>query len=48
MREPEMDVIAAAIDLVLQAPEDESVRERARTMVLGLCSRFPLPYAPVA
>jgi glycine hydroxymethyltransferase len=48
MREPEMDVIAAAIDLVLQAPEDESVRERARTMVLELCSRFPLPYAPVA
>jgi glycine hydroxymethyltransferase len=44
MREPEMAIIAEAIDLVLAAPEDDVVRQKARAMVLELCARFPLPY----
>jgi glycine hydroxymethyltransferase len=46
MREPEMAVIAEAIDIVLSSPDAEDARQAARTQVLELCARFPLPYAP--
>ncbi len=45
MGEEEMDAIAAAIDTVLRAPEDEQARETAKASVLELTARFPLPYA---
>jgi glycine hydroxymethyltransferase len=44
MREPEMDLIAGAIDLVLRGPESEAARAQAKEIVLELCGRFPLPY----
>ncbi len=48
MREPEMDLIAGAIDLVLRSPEDDETRARAQAVVLDLCGRFPLPYTAKA
>ncbi len=45
MREAEMDTIADAIDTVLRAPESEEARAAAKSKVLALCARFPLPYA---
>ncbi|BET67976.1 serine hydroxymethyltransferase [Opitutales bacterium ASA1] len=44
MGEEEMEIIASAIDTVLRAPEDESAREKAKSSVLELTARFPLPY----
>jgi glycine hydroxymethyltransferase len=45
MREPEMAVIAEAIDIVLTQPDADDARQAARAKVLDLCARFPLPYA---
>ncbi|HHY45777.1 MAG TPA: serine hydroxymethyltransferase [Firmicutes bacterium] len=42
MREPEMDEIADIISSVLSNPDEDAVKEEARTRVSGLCSRFPL------
>jgi glycine hydroxymethyltransferase len=41
MDEPEMAEIARTIGEVLQAPEDETVKERARGSVRDLMNRFP-------
>ena len=41
MDEPEMEVIARTIGELLEAPEDDSVKERARRSVRELMSRFP-------
>jgi glycine hydroxymethyltransferase len=46
-KETEMDEIAACIDLVLKAigtPEEANAIGQAKQRVLGLTSRFPLPY----
>lgn len=42
MKEAEMEIIAQAIQLILNSPEDESVRQQVRGMVTELCSRFSL------
>jgi glycine hydroxymethyltransferase len=44
MGEAEMDVIAEAISLVLNAPEDEGQISAARDKMIALAERFPLPY----
>lgn len=44
MKEPEMEQIVAAIDLVLSNPDDEAKIGEAREIALGLCRAFPLPY----
>ncbi|QYY34556.1 serine hydroxymethyltransferase [Ruficoccus sp. ZRK36] len=44
MGEAEMAVIAEAIAMVLNAPEDEAQITAARDKVLALAERFPLPY----
>ena len=42
MKEAEMEIIAEAIRLILNSPEEESVRGQVRGMVTELCSRFSL------
>ncbi len=42
MKEPEMEEIAAIIDLVLSKPDDEAVRQQARERVGRLCAAYPL------
>ncbi|MGO8687522.1 MAG: serine hydroxymethyltransferase [Candidatus Dormibacteria bacterium] len=44
MREPEMDEIAALIQLMLSRFEDQEVRAEIRRRSRELCGRFPLPY----
>jgi glycine hydroxymethyltransferase len=44
MREPEMDEIAALIQLMLSRFEDQGMRAEIRRRSLELCGRFPLPY----
>lgn len=44
MKEPEMERIVAAIDLVLSNPDDRSKIEEAKEQALALCRQFPLPY----
>jgi glycine hydroxymethyltransferase len=44
LREPEMAVIAEAIDIVLAGPTDPARLARAKDLALDLCRRFPLPY----
>ncbi len=44
MREPEMEVIAGAIDAVLSHLDDAAVLASARETILELGARFPLPY----
>lgn len=44
MREPEMATIAEAINIVLDAPEDEAAISKARNIMSNLCRHFPLPY----
>ncbi|MEZ5278173.1 MAG: serine hydroxymethyltransferase [Opitutaceae bacterium] len=44
MQEPEMILIADAIDRVLSSPDSEDAIKSARKIVLDLCRRFPLPY----
>lgn len=42
MKEPEMKVIAALIDKVLSAPQDEKVADEVRGQVKALVNKFPL------
>jgi glycine hydroxymethyltransferase len=42
MRETEMDVVAALVVRVLEAPDDDSVLRRVREDVEALCRKFPL------
>lgn len=42
--EEDMLQIANAINMVLDAPEDESAIEKARAIALELCAKYPLPY----
>src|SRR5690625_670496 len=44
MKEPEMERIVAAIDLVLSNPDNQSKIEEAKEQALQLCRQFPLPY----
>ena len=44
MVEEDMIRIADAIDLVISAPEDDSVIAQARDIALELCAKYPLPY----
>ncbi|HLS27545.1 MAG TPA: serine hydroxymethyltransferase, partial [Opitutales bacterium] len=44
MKEPEMERIVAAIDLVLSNPDDQSKIAEAKEQALALCREFPLPY----
>lgn len=44
MGEAEMVQIADAIDLVLNAPEDEAKIQQAKDIATALCQKFPLPY----
>ncbi len=44
MLEPEMELIAEAIDLVLGGPADSERLAKAKSIALDLCGRFPLPY----
>ncbi|MGB0416869.1 MAG: serine hydroxymethyltransferase [Coraliomargarita sp.] len=44
MTEADMEKIAEAIDIVLNAPEDESAITAARAIALELCKANPLPY----
>jgi glycine hydroxymethyltransferase len=46
MREGEMATIAALIDRVLAAPEDQSVIDAVRTEVRALAGKFPLYPSP--
>ncbi|ADE55423.1 serine hydroxymethyltransferase [Coraliomargarita akajimensis] len=45
MKEADMEKIAEAIDIVLNAPEDETAIAQARAIALELCKANPLPYA---
>jgi glycine hydroxymethyltransferase len=47
MREGEMRQIAAWMDQVVAAPEDEALAERIRGEVRELCASFPAPGVPV-
>jgi glycine hydroxymethyltransferase len=47
MREGEMRQIAAWMDQVVAAPEDEALAERIRGEVRDLCASFPAPGVPV-
>jgi glycine hydroxymethyltransferase len=44
MLEPEMALIAEAIDTVLGGPADADRLAKAKSIALDLCGRFPLPY----
>ena len=44
MNEADMERIAEAIDIVLNAPEDEDAIARAKAIALELCQANPLPY----
>jgi glycine hydroxymethyltransferase len=46
MKESEMRQIAAWMDQVLSAPEDEGLLERIRGEVRELCRQFPAPCNP--
>jgi glycine/serine hydroxymethyltransferase len=41
MDEPEMKEVARAIGDVLRYPDDETAKDRARSSVLDLMTRFP-------
>jgi len=43
--EDDMLQIAEAIDLVLSAPEDDTIINRAKAIALSLCAKYPLPYS---
>ena len=45
MNESDMEHIAEAIDIVLNAPDDEDAISRAKAIALQLCTANPLPYA---
>ncbi|MGF1531666.1 MAG: serine hydroxymethyltransferase [Puniceicoccaceae bacterium] len=45
IREPEMRLIAEAIDLVLRSPGDTEAINQARKISLQICNAHPLPYA---
>ena len=47
MREEEMRQIAAWIDEVIAAPDDEALAERIRNEVRDLCRAFPAPGLPI-
>lgn len=44
MVEEDMVKIAEAIDMVLSAPEDDSVIAQAKAIAVELCGKYPLPY----
>jgi glycine hydroxymethyltransferase len=44
LREPEMALIAEALDTVLGGPTDPARLAQAKAIALDLCARFPLPY----
>ena len=44
MDEADMERIAEAIDIVLNAPDDEAAIARAKDIALELCKANPLPY----
>lgn len=44
MTEADMEKIAEAIDIVLNAPEDEAAIAQAKSIALELCKANPLPY----
>ena len=44
MNEADMVRIAEAIDIVLNAPEDEAAIAKAKAIALELCKAHPLPY----
>lgn len=44
MVESDMELIAEAISLVLNAPEDESKIAEAKAIAESLCKKYPLPY----
>jgi glycine hydroxymethyltransferase len=45
MNEADFQRIAEAIDLVLQAPEDDDALAKAKAIAVELCAAHPLPYA---
>jgi glycine hydroxymethyltransferase len=46
MKEPEMDLVGGFIGEILDAPQDEAVRESVKGKIRDLCERFPL-YDPL-
>ena len=44
MAEPDMDLIAEAISIVLANPNDDSAIAKAKAIAEGLCKKYPLPY----
>jgi glycine/serine hydroxymethyltransferase len=42
MKEPEMEIIAEAIDRVTAHPNDEAVLRETRKRMKALCKKFPL------
>lgn len=45
MTEADMEKIAEAIDIVLDAPEDDAAIAKAKAIALDLCQANPLPYS---
>jgi glycine hydroxymethyltransferase len=43
MKEPEMQLVAAWMDQVMSAPDDEAVAGRVASEIKELCKRFPAP-----
>ncbi len=44
MNEADMEQVAEAIDMVLNAPEDPEAITKARKIAQTLCAKYPLPY----
>ncbi len=44
MNEADMEQVAEAIDMVLNAPEDPEAITKAREIAQTLCAKYPLPY----
>ena len=44
MKEEDMEKIAEAIAIVLNAPEDEAEIAKAKAIAQSLCEKYPLPY----
>ena len=42
MKEPQMEIIADAIDRILRAPENENTQKEVKAMMAGLAEEFPL------
>ena len=42
LKEADMDVVGEIIGLVLNNPQDEAVKARARNLVTELCEKYPL------